>query len=218
MKERNHKRGTRRKASSRRQRWGRRRREALPHLGGLHHEYVRLAARTASLTTPGVAGFASTYTAGCTEEQIFVLPLSPDVGTRSHCCVANFRGRADRQNWLTQTPDREAEWSLDQGHPPKRNASFRFRASSVICSGSGAICCVPLTIAFTDWVEGPAGLSDAEAVRFMGFMKFGTPNTVEDYRSLLEKNGCDIVEAEDTGRFAPAQCHVPDLFQCAVQR
>jgi len=70
MKERNHKRGTRRKESSRRQRRGRRGREpcstrnldkdapdgravqppdtgevvALPHVGGLHHEYMRLAA------------------------------------------------------------------------------------------------------------------------------------------------------------------------------
>lgn len=59
------------------------------------------------------------------------------------------------------------------------------------------------TIAFTDWVEGPAGLSDAEAERFMGFMKFATLNSIEDYRSLLEKNGCNVTEAEDTGRFAP---------------
>jgi ubiquinone/menaquinone biosynthesis C-methylase UbiE len=58
-------------------------------------------------------------------------------------------------------------------------------------------------IAFTDWVEGPAGLSDAEAERFMGFMKFATLGSIEDYRGLLEKNGCDVVAAEDTGRFAP---------------
>ena len=35
-----------------------------------------------------------------------------------------------------------------------------------------------------------------------------TLNTVEDYCSLLEKNGCAIVEAEDTGRFA----HYVDLY------
>jgi SAM-dependent methyltransferase len=58
-------------------------------------------------------------------------------------------------------------------------------------------------IAFTDWVEGPAGLSDAEAARFLGFMKFRTFLSIGDYRELLEKNGCEVIEAEDTGRFAP---------------
>jgi hypothetical protein len=59
------------------------------------------------------------------------------------------------------------------------------------------------TIAFTDWVEGPAGLTDTEAGRFLAFMKFPTLNTIDDYRALLEKNGCEVLEAEDTGRFAP---------------
>ncbi|MDB4433204.1 methyltransferase domain-containing protein [bacterium] len=59
------------------------------------------------------------------------------------------------------------------------------------------------TVAFTDWVEGPAGLSDAEVERFLGFMKFHTLASIGDYRGLLEKNGCAVSEAEDTGRFAP---------------
>jgi SAM-dependent methyltransferase len=59
------------------------------------------------------------------------------------------------------------------------------------------------TIAFSDWVEGPAGLSDAEVERYLRFMKFPSLHAIEDYRSLLEKNGCRVVEAEDTGRFAP---------------
>ena len=59
------------------------------------------------------------------------------------------------------------------------------------------------TVAFTDWIEGPAGLSNAEADRFMGFMKFPTLSGIPDYRDLLEKNGCRVEEAEDTGRFAP---------------
>ena len=59
------------------------------------------------------------------------------------------------------------------------------------------------TIAFTDWVEGPAGLSDAEVERYLAFMKFPTLASIEDYRGLLEKNGCDVSVAEDTGRFAP---------------
>ncbi len=59
------------------------------------------------------------------------------------------------------------------------------------------------TIAFTDWVEGPAGLSDAEAERFMRFMKFPNVQDIDGYRGLLEGNGCAVVVAEDTGRFGP---------------
>ncbi len=58
------------------------------------------------------------------------------------------------------------------------------------------------TIAFTDWVEGPAGLSDAEAERFMRGMKFANMQDIPGYRQLLEESGCTVVEAEDTGRFA----------------
>jgi ubiquinone/menaquinone biosynthesis C-methylase UbiE len=58
-------------------------------------------------------------------------------------------------------------------------------------------------IAFTDWIEGPAGLSEDEAARFLGFMKFPTLASLDDYRSLLGKSGCEVLEAADTGRFAP---------------
>jgi SAM-dependent methyltransferase len=64
------------------------------------------------------------------------------------------------------------------------------------------------TIAFTDWVEGPAGLADAEAERFLKFMKFPNIQTITGYKKLLALNGCDVVVAEDTGQFAP---HV-DLY------
>ncbi|MCK6553797.1 methyltransferase domain-containing protein [Candidatus Binatia bacterium] len=58
-------------------------------------------------------------------------------------------------------------------------------------------------VAFTDWVEGPAGLTSAEADRYMRFMKFPTLASIGDYRALLEKNGCTVIEAADTGRFGP---------------
>lgn len=58
------------------------------------------------------------------------------------------------------------------------------------------------TIAFTDWVEGAAGLSDAEAQRFLGMMTFANVEDVGGYAQLLEKNGCEVAIAEDTGRFA----------------
>lgn len=57
------------------------------------------------------------------------------------------------------------------------------------------------TIAFTDWIEGPAGLSDAEAERFLAFMKFANMQDIGGYSRLLEDNGCTVVAAEDTGRF-----------------
>ncbi|MBN2490008.1 MAG: methyltransferase domain-containing protein [Planctomycetes bacterium] len=64
------------------------------------------------------------------------------------------------------------------------------------------------TIAFTDWVEGPSGLEDEEAERFLRFMKFANVEAIDGYRDLLRRNGCEVRIAEDTGRFAP---HV-DLY------
>jgi ubiquinone/menaquinone biosynthesis C-methylase UbiE len=59
------------------------------------------------------------------------------------------------------------------------------------------------TIAFTDWVEGRSPLIDGESERFLKFMKFPNILDTEGYASLLAKNGCDVLAAEDTGRFAP---------------
>jgi SAM-dependent methyltransferase len=58
-------------------------------------------------------------------------------------------------------------------------------------------------IAFTDWIEGEEGLSDAEAERFLAFMKFPNVQDLEGYSTLLASNGCEVTVAEDTGRFAP---------------
>jgi SAM-dependent methyltransferase len=57
-------------------------------------------------------------------------------------------------------------------------------------------------IAFTDWVEGRA-MSDAEADRFLRFMKFPSLMNQDDYPRLLEANGCAIEAARDTGRYHP---------------
>jgi SAM-dependent methyltransferase len=59
------------------------------------------------------------------------------------------------------------------------------------------------TIAFTDWIEGEAGLSDKEAERFLKFMKFPNVLDIQGYKELLQANGCEIKTAQDTGRFAP---------------
>jgi SAM-dependent methyltransferase len=59
------------------------------------------------------------------------------------------------------------------------------------------------TIAFTDWVEGDQGLSQAEAERYLKFMKFPNVQTFGGYSDLLKANGCDVLVAKDTSRFAP---------------
>jgi len=58
-------------------------------------------------------------------------------------------------------------------------------------------------IAFTDWVEGRAGLSDEEAERINTFMKFPYMESLDGYVGLLERNGCQVDSAEDlTEEFA----------------
>ncbi|MCP4710612.1 MAG: methyltransferase domain-containing protein [Planctomycetes bacterium] len=59
------------------------------------------------------------------------------------------------------------------------------------------------TIAFTDWLEGDTPMTEAEAQRFLTFMKFPNIQTLDGYQNLLCQNGCEIVIAENTGRYAP---------------
>jgi SAM-dependent methyltransferase len=59
------------------------------------------------------------------------------------------------------------------------------------------------TIAFTDWVEGPAELGALEAERLLRFMRFPSILNIADYRNLLGETGLRIEASEDTGRFAP---------------
>jgi len=74
----------------------------------------------------------------------------------------------------------------------------RLMAEAVrICKSGG-------TLAFTDWIEGSAGLSDEEAERLLQFMKFPNIQDLAGYRALLEANACKVVTAEYTGRFAPS--------------
>jgi ubiquinone/menaquinone biosynthesis C-methylase UbiE len=68
-------------------------------------------------------------------------------------------------------------------------------------------------ISFTDWMEGPAGLSDAEAARFFGFMKFPNLLTLGEYESLIVANGCVVNVAQDTGRFASTMPLYLDMIE-----
>jgi ubiquinone/menaquinone biosynthesis C-methylase UbiE len=56
-------------------------------------------------------------------------------------------------------------------------------------------------IAFTDWIEGPVGLSEKEAERLLRFMKFANLQDLHGYQELLAANRCDVLTAEDTRRF-----------------
>jgi SAM-dependent methyltransferase len=58
-------------------------------------------------------------------------------------------------------------------------------------------------VAFTDWIEGPGGLSQSEAERFLAFMKFPNIQDLKGYKDLLTANGCEVQVGEDTGRFGP---------------
>lgn len=59
------------------------------------------------------------------------------------------------------------------------------------------------TIAFTDWVEGPKGLSDADAERINRFMKFPYMESQKGYEALLKKHGFTVSVSEDlTSEFA----------------
>lgn len=58
-------------------------------------------------------------------------------------------------------------------------------------------------IAFTDWIEGPQRLTDGEAERLLRFMKFPNIQDLEGYAGLLSDSGCEVLVANDTGRFAP---------------
>ncbi len=52
-------------------------------------------------------------------------------------------------------------------------------------------------MAFTDWIEGPAGLSDEEAKRINMFMKFPYMENLEGYKKLIQQSGLTLVSVED---------------------
>ena len=65
-------------------------------------------------------------------------------------------------------------------------------------------------IAFTDWVEGPAGLSDLEAQQCLRLMSFANIEDSAGYVRLISKSGCEVQAAEDTG-------HLPQWFDLALK-
>ena len=52
-------------------------------------------------------------------------------------------------------------------------------------------------LAFTDWIEGPNGLSDDEAARINTFMKFPYTENRKGYEKLIADNGLTLIESAD---------------------
>ncbi len=55
-------------------------------------------------------------------------------------------------------------------------------------------------IAFTDWIEGPVGMTDRESERFLKFMKFPNILDLTGYTGLLAERNCEILSG---GRYGP---------------
>jgi ubiquinone/menaquinone biosynthesis C-methylase UbiE len=53
------------------------------------------------------------------------------------------------------------------------------------------------TLAFSDWIEGPNGLTEAEGERINTFMKFPYMESQKGYESLIAKHGLELVSSED---------------------
>ncbi len=62
------------------------------------------------------------------------------------------------------------------------------------------------SVAFTDWMLGDSALTSEEAERYLSLMKFPNALSLDEYRVLLETNGCTVRLAEDSGRF---RTHLP---------
>jgi SAM-dependent methyltransferase len=118
--------------------------------------------------------------------------------------AARAQGLDDRVTFVvgdataTELPDGGADfvWGEDAWCYVPDKAALVAEAARLLRPG-GAIAC-------TDWVEGPAGLSDADAEHVLQLMTFPSLATIDDYRDLCAAAGCDVVVAEDTGRFGPA--------------
>jgi SAM-dependent methyltransferase len=98
----------------------------------------------------------------------------------------------------TRLPDAEADfvWSEDSWCYVVDKPKLIAEAIRLTCAGG--------VIVFTDWVEGPAELSDEEAQHVMQLMTFPSLFSIDAYRELFEREGCHVVVAEDTGLFARA--------------
>jgi ubiquinone/menaquinone biosynthesis C-methylase UbiE len=97
----------------------------------------------------------------------------------------------------TGLPDGSADfvWGEDAWCYVADKPALIAEAARIVRPG-GAIAC-------TDWLAGPVRMTAREAERFLRFMTFPGLLDLDEYRRLLEANGCRVEVARDTGRFAP---------------
>lgn len=95
----------------------------------------------------------------------------------------------------TQLPDGQADfvWGEDAWCYVENKPALIAEAARLLKPGG--------TIAFTDWIEGPIAMSNAEAQRFLTFMKFPNILDLDEYSTLLQNNDCTVTYAEHTDLF-----------------
>ena len=119
---------------------------------------------------------------------------------RERCCAEGLAGRiefvlADVCQSGLPTAASDFVWGEDAWCYVEDKARMIAEAVRIVKPGG--------VIAFTDWLEGPTPLTDAESARFLAFMKFPSLASLSDYQGELEANGCKVIAAENTGRYAP---------------
>ena len=135
--------------------------------------------------------------------RIFGVELAP-AQVRQGRAAVDAAGLADRIRFVvgdaTNTDLSSAwadfVWSEDAWCYVPDKAALLVEASRLVRSGG--------VVAFTDWVEGPGGLTDDEAAHVMQIMTFPNLQSIDGYRDLLAGHGFDVECAEDTRRFGPS--------------
>ncbi len=110
---------------------------------------------------------------------------------------AALEGLADRLEFrlgdVTSIPARDGEFDFAWGEDAwcyVVDKDLLIREASRILQPGGIV-------AFTDWIEGPAGLSDEEAARINAFMKFPYMESLDGYAALLAGHGFEIRECRE---------------------
>ena len=179
----------------------------LVHIGGLHST-LALAARAE--IKPGCSGVdLCCYTGGGMRALVRFCSVARMVGVdateqvvkrgREICQSEGFDGRisfvlGDACATRLATGVEDFVWGEDAWCYVEQKDALIAEAARLLRSGG--------TVAFTDWVEGPAGLSSSEADRLLRHMRFPSILAPDDYRDLLVGAGFRVEVAEDTGRFA----------------
>jgi SAM-dependent methyltransferase len=180
----------------------------LVHVGGLRST-LALAAR--ARIRPGTSGVdLCCYTGGgmralvrfCSVARMVGVDATPQVVQRGRE-ICESEGLDDRISFvladacMTGLVSQSADfvWGEDAWCYVERKEALIVEAARLLPPGG--------TIAFTDWVEGPTGLSPSEAERVLRHMRFPSIMGVGDYRDLLIGAGFRVEAGEDTGQFAP---------------